>query len=110
MGVIFGGIVCLSNKSEVEFKFNLWFNRSMNTQTQTALQRAVDLSGGVASLAKACDVSLQAVYKWLHKGYPPLERCEAIERAVGGKVTRFDLLPPTFSANASETDCHAPSV
>lgn len=68
----------------------------MNTQTPTALQRAVDLSGGVPGLAKACDVSLQAVYKWLKKGYPPTDRCAEIETAVGGKVSKFDLLPPEF--------------
>jgi DNA-binding transcriptional regulator YdaS (Cro superfamily) len=69
----------------------------MNKPTTSALSKAVELSS-VAQIAASCDVSVQAVYKWIKKGYPPLERCEAIERIVGGKVSRFDLLPPTFTA------------
>ena len=68
----------------------------MDTTTQSPIQKAVDLAGGVSNLAAACDVSFQAVYKWIKKGYPPTGRCEAIELAVGGAVTRFELLPPAF--------------
>lgn len=52
----------------------------------------------VSKLAIACHVSEQAVYKWIKKGYPPTERCPAIEQAIGGKLSRFDLLPPSFQA------------
>lgn len=72
----------------------------MNTQTTSAIEKAAALAGGVAQLAGACGVSAQAVYKWLKKGHPPTDRCEDIEMAVKGKVTRFDLLPPTFSKKA----------
>lgn len=69
----------------------------MKTHKPTPLEQAVSFAGGVAQLAKACKVSGVAVYKWLKKGHPPIERCQAIERAVQGKVTRFDLLPPEFT-------------
>lgn len=68
----------------------------MNTQTTSAIEKAAAIAGGVAQLAEACGVSAQAVYKWLKKGHPPTERCEDIEIAVRGKVSRFDLLPPPF--------------
>lgn len=70
----------------------------MTTHTTSAIEMAVALSDGVANLAEACGVSAQAVYKWIKKGYPPTKRCAAVELAVGGKVSRFDLLPPPFMA------------
>lgn len=72
----------------------------MNTQPTSAIEKATTLAGGVANLAQACGVSAQAVYKWLKKGHPPTERCEDIELAVKGKVSRFDLLPPPFAKPA----------
>jgi DNA-binding transcriptional regulator YdaS (Cro superfamily) len=68
----------------------------MSTQTTSAIERAADLVG-VPAIAKACDVSVQAVYKWIKKGYPPAERCPAVEKAVRGEITRFELLPPSFT-------------
>jgi DNA-binding transcriptional regulator YdaS (Cro superfamily) len=68
----------------------------MKPTTPTPLERAISLVGGVANLATACRVSVQAVYKWLKKGYPPVERCQAVEKAAGGRVTRFELLAPAF--------------
>jgi DNA-binding transcriptional regulator YdaS (Cro superfamily) len=68
----------------------------MKPKTPTPLERAISLVGGVANLAAACRVSVQAVYKWLKKGYPPVERCQAVEKAAGGQVTRFELLAPAF--------------
>lgn len=69
----------------------------MKKKPPTPLERAVSMAGGVANLATACRVSVQAVYKWLKKGYPPVQRCQAVEKAVSGKVTRFELLDPAFS-------------
>jgi DNA-binding transcriptional regulator YdaS (Cro superfamily) len=68
----------------------------MKSKTPTPLERAIGLVGGVANLATACRVSVQAVYKWLKKGYPPVERCQAVEKAADGRVTRFELLAPAF--------------
>lgn len=75
----------------------------MKTQNPNPLEQAVSHAGGVAHLAKACKVSVVAVYKWLKKGYPPVERCQAIEKAVQGRVTRFDLLPPAFTGKKRKT-------
>jgi DNA-binding transcriptional regulator YdaS (Cro superfamily) len=73
----------------------------MTTQNTSAIVRAVELADGVEKLADACGVSAQAVYKWIKKGHPPTDRCASIERAVGGAVSRFDLLPPAFAAQSS---------
>lgn len=72
----------------------------MTNERKSAIQRAADLIS-VAKLAAACGVSEQAVYKWLKKGYPPANRCPDIEAAVGGRVSRFDLLPPKFQEKTS---------
>jgi DNA-binding transcriptional regulator YdaS (Cro superfamily) len=68
----------------------------MRPKTTTPLERAISLVGGVANLAASCRVSVQAVYKWLKKGYPPVDRCQSVEKAVAGQVTRFELLAPAF--------------
>ena len=69
----------------------------MNTPTPSAIEKAATLVDGVGNLADACGVSAQAVYKWINKGFPPPGRCESIEIATGGRVSRFDLLPPSFN-------------
>ena len=82
----------------------------MNTRHPSAIERAVALADGVPNLAAACGVSAQAVYKWIKKGYPPTDRCEAIELAVAGRVSRLDLLPPSFaSARSLESSAAATS-
>lgn len=70
----------------------------MKTENTPPIERAVAMVDGVANLACACGVSAQAIYKWLKKGYPPVSRCESIEKAVGGRITKFELLPPEFRA------------
>lgn len=68
----------------------------MDARNPTPIERAVQIAGGAIPLADACGVSFQAVYKWIKKGHPPTERCASVEAAVGGAITRFELLPPTF--------------
>lgn len=68
----------------------------MDAKNPTPIERAVQIAGGAIPLADACGVSFQAVYKWIKKGHPPTERCASVEAAVGGAITRFELLPPTF--------------
>ncbi len=82
----------------------------MDTPTPTPIERAVDLAGGAVKLGDSVGVSFQAVYKWIKKGYPPTERCESIEAAVGGKVTRFELLPPGFGSKLSRRSTDAEST
>lgn len=85
----------LRNQLQVDYKINLWFNPTMSNTSKTAIEQVLDLIS-VSRLALACDVSKQAIYKWIKQGYPPAERCPEIEEAVGGRVSRFDLLPPPF--------------
>lgn len=53
--------------------------------------------GTAAAIAKAVNVSPVMVTQWANgvKDVPP-ERCLAIERATGGKVTRADLRPDDY--------------
>jgi len=62
------------------------------------LIKAIELAGGVSSLARACDVVQGAVSNWKARGgnVPP-EHCFAIEHATGGAVTRRDLRPDDWA-------------
>lgn len=68
----------------------------METTTLSPIAQAVSAAGGVPALAKGCDVSVQAVHKWLKAGRPPAERCIEIERLSGGTITRYQLRPDVF--------------
>jgi DNA-binding transcriptional regulator YdaS (Cro superfamily) len=68
----------------------------------TPIERAAKAAGGVDKLAEACGVSVQAVYKWLKQGHPPVKRCVDIERAAEGAVNRFDLLPQAFAGSEAK--------
>ena len=59
------------------------------------LKQYCDVYGRQKELAKACDVTPQAVSGWLSKGVPP-ERVLAIEKATDGKVTRYKLRPDIY--------------
>jgi DNA-binding transcriptional regulator YdaS (Cro superfamily) len=63
---------------------------------ETAIARAARLAGSQSALASLLGVSPQAVQQWVEKGHPPPERCLAIERAVSGAVTRFELRPDVY--------------
>lgn len=86
----------------VAYEVNLWFTTVMEETNKSALQRAAD-AVGVPAIAEACGISVQAVYKWLRKGQAPAERCDAISRATGGRVTALDLLPPSLRAAVAPT-------
>lgn len=66
-----------------------------NTQTNL-IEKACDLVGGMSTLAKLCDVSPPAVFKWVKKNKAPANRCIQIEKATKGKVRRFELRPDVF--------------
>lgn len=55
-----------------------------------ALIHAILLVGSVAEAASYCDVTAQAVYKWLRKGLPA-ERVLQVEEMTGGRVPRNAL-------------------
>lgn len=61
------------------------------------LKRAVEIAGGQAPLARAIGVKQQHVWNWLHRDCKtPAEHVLAIEKAVGGQVSRHDLRPDVF--------------
>lgn len=60
-----------------------------------ALQKAIDIVGGLAQLGKACGVSYQAVQKWL-KTCVPAEKVLPIYRATCGAVTPHELRPDLY--------------
>lgn len=57
-----------------------------------ALDRAIDLRGGQAALARELGVSIQVVGNWRVRGVP-VERCPDIERVTAGKVRCEELRP-----------------
>ena len=66
----------------------------MNTNPVT---RAIQIVG-LYSLAKTCNVSYQAVLKWERKRIPA-ERVLAVERATGGRISRYELRPDIYPVN-----------
>lgn len=53
-----------------------------------------------ARLAELCHVVPMAVSHWMRRGVPA-RRCAAIEKATGGAVTRRQLRPDIFGAEAA---------
>lgn len=67
----------------------------MTDNSNQGVQRAIRALGGVHYLAKACGVSVQAVYKWRLAGVTA-ERAIQIEEATGGAVKRHELRPDLY--------------
>ena len=63
---------------------------------QSALVTAIEKMGSQVALAKACEVTPQAVNQWVGKGKPPADKVLAIEAATG--VSRYELRPDIFGA------------
>lgn len=66
------------------------------------ISRAVEIAGGQASLAKLVDKSASFINQLVTGRRPvPPALCSAIERAVGGQVTRKELRPDIFGEEAA---------
>jgi len=65
----------------------------------SALARAITEAGGTAALARAINVTPQAISQW---DRVPAERALAVEQATGGKVTRQELRPDLYPAGGTE--------
>lgn len=64
-----------------------------------ALRKAVQIAGGQSQLAKAVGVKQQHVWNWLNRDMKPAAgRVLAIEEAVAGRVTRYQLRPDVFGS------------
>ena len=61
----------------------------------TGIEKAVKIAGGASALAHKLDVTHQAVYVWLRKGWVPPRRALEIEKLFG--VPRIDLFKPELS-------------
>jgi len=72
-----------------------------------ALARAINEVGGTAALARAINVTPQAISQW---DRVPAERALAVEQATGGKVTRHELRPDLYPAAGGTDKATAPSI
>lgn len=62
----------------------------------SAITRAIEIAGGLSSLAAKVEESPQTVSNWRARGRVPPKHCAAIERATNGEVTKADLCPEVF--------------
>jgi DNA-binding transcriptional regulator YdaS (Cro superfamily) len=63
---------------------------------ENPLQAAIDALGSQQALADALLIRPPSITEWKQRGRVPAERCLAIEKATGGKVTRYDLRPDVY--------------
>ena len=61
-----------------------------------ALLRAILLAGGQTALANRIGKSQGQISQWLRRGRVGPTACIAIETAVHGRVTRYELRPDVF--------------
>src|SRR5690349_9961542 len=66
----------------------------------SALERAIEQVGGVAALARAINVTPQAVSQW---DRVPAERALAVEKATEGRISRHELRPDLYPAAVGRT-------
>ena len=75
----------------------------------TPIKLAVQRAGGQTALADKLTaltpddpVSQQSVWKWINRGYPPADRCIAIEMVT--RMNRGDLRPDVFLPPIDQPD------
>ncbi|WP_116609858.1 transcriptional regulator [Paraburkholderia unamae] len=62
------------------------------------IEKACTKAGGLSALARALGVAPSTVHQWLVRDRPvPPKRCSAIERLMGGEVSRKDLRPDDWT-------------
>ncbi len=69
------------------------------------IQKAVDITGSQAALARACGVSSVAVFRWLNGRRVKADYVMSIVKATNGKVKAYQIrpdLPDTFPHPSSE--------
>lgn len=82
---------------------------NVSSMTKDIISHAIE-TVGLCALAKACNVTPQAIYKWQAKGRLPrtdwtgeTDYASRIEEATGGRITRAQLLDLKSTAPASVT-------
>lgn len=63
---------------------------------KTPLEISIFKSGGQSALARALGVTPQAVQQWVKADRVPAEQCIAVENALNGELTRYQLRPDVF--------------
>ena len=78
----------------------------METKNDTSpIETACLLAGGQSALASILGVSTPTVNQWVKKTRPvPRDQATAIEKALGGKVTRKDFFPETWKQRWPELE------
>lgn len=71
-----------------------------------AVRKAANCVGGVKRLAGILGISRAAVYQWKQV---PADQVRKIERATGGKVTRYELRPDLYMDDDDSSN-HVDSV
>jgi len=64
----------------------------------TYLEKAFEICGSQAELARQLKVTAQFVHKMAKSGHVPSEQCKKIEAATGGEVTAEQLRPDIFGS------------
>lgn len=62
----------------------------------TAIRKACDIVGGITAMAKELNIKPPSISEWITKGIAPPTRILSIEKATGGKVTRYELRPDIY--------------
>lgn len=57
------------------------------------VQKAIEIAGTQAELAKRCGVWQQTISKWLYKGCVPFKSVEKVVVAINGQIPAEDLCP-----------------
>lgn len=65
----------------------------MSTQP---IDQVIQIVGGQEKLAAILGIKSPSISGWRLRHRVPSERCIAIERAVSGAITRYDLRPDVF--------------
>lgn len=62
------------------------------TENRPNIERAVEVMGSQAAIARALKITRQTVRVWLIKGIVPAKEAPRIERVTGGQVTAQSLV------------------
>lgn len=66
----------------------------MNTPNKLAVDAAISAAGGRAELARALDITSEAVRQWLENGEIPLRRIKEVSKVTG--LPMHELRPDIF--------------
>ena len=77
--------------------------------TSSALTKAINITGNVSLLAKAVGVSCTAAQKWERKGFIPPTSILRVEKALKGRVTRYELIDDFFSKQGESNGLETPN-